>query len=72
MARCGACKARQGVQNADTHPVVIGTQNATTSRVWVTGHGGPQHDPQLEVGKAYYVTGDGVQSLIEAGVLTLA
>lgn len=72
MARCGACGKRKNIQNPDTYPVVIGNANALIQRVWVAGHGGPEHPPLLQVGQAYYVAGDGVQALLDSGVLTLA
>lgn len=53
-------------------PLVIGDPSAPTRRVMVMGVGATAIDPLLAPGKALYVSGDGVQALLDAGVLVLA
>ena len=60
------------MSNSLLHPLVIGEANELVRRVWVVGVGAPDIDPLLKPGRALYVTGDGVQALLDAGVLVLS
>lgn len=59
------------MSNALAAPLVIGDTSERTRRVMVVGVGAPDIDPLLQAGKALYVSGDGVQALLDSGVLVL-
>jgi hypothetical protein len=53
-------------------PLVIGNASELTRRVVVVGVGAPDIDPILTPRTTLYVNGDGVQALLDRGVLSLA